>query len=47
MCAPRPRTPPPQVTVGNLLLVFYPASLGDQISARRFFYKSGKLIAGM
>ncbi|GLC47982.1 hypothetical protein PLESTB_000046300 [Pleodorina starrii] len=31
-------------TVGNLLLAFYPDDLGEQINARRYFYKSGRLI---
>ncbi|KAG2434073.1 hypothetical protein HXX76_007801 [Chlamydomonas incerta] len=31
-------------TVGNLLLAFHPDDLGEQINARRFFYKSGRLI---
>ncbi|GFR47899.1 hypothetical protein Agub_g9646, partial [Astrephomene gubernaculifera] len=32
------------LTVGNLLLAFYPDDLGEQINARRYFYKSGRLI---
>lgn len=30
--------------VGSLLLSFLPVSLQEQISARRYFYKSGRLI---
>ncbi|GIM08475.1 hypothetical protein Vretimale_12482, partial [Volvox reticuliferus] len=32
------------MTVGNLLLAFYPDDLKEQINARRYFYKSGRLI---
>ncbi len=35
---------PPQMTVGNLLLAFHPDNLAEQINARRYFYKSGRLI---
>ncbi|DBB01935.1 hypothetical protein WJX77_010097 [Trebouxia sp. C0004] len=32
------------LTVGSLLLAFLPTSLQEQISSRRYFYKSGRLI---
>ena len=32
------------VQVGSLLLVFLPASLSEQIRARKFFNKSGRLV---
>ena len=32
------------VQVGSLLLVFLPASLSEQIRARKFFHKSGRLV---
>ena len=32
------------VQVGSLLLAFLPTSLQEQISSRKYFYKSGRLI---
>ena len=34
----------PCLQVGSLLLAFLPTSLQEQISSRKYFYKSGRLI---
>ena len=34
----------PYLQVGSLLLAFLPTSLQEQISSRKYFYKSGRLI---
>ena len=44
-CQPQPKTPTcGAVQVGAFLLAFLPTSLQEQMSSRKYFYKSGRLI---